>query len=127
MIEKRWVSLRAVLWAALALLLVVPEISTTAVAGPMGDATAAYDHGDYATASILYLPLATQGSAAAQYSLGFMYAMGQGVPQDFPAAMNWYRKAADQGDANAQNSLGYMIANGRGTPREPAEAVNWYR
>ena len=42
---------------------------------------------------------AEQNHAKAQYNIGFMYEHGQGVPQNYHGAMNWYRKAADQGDA----------------------------
>jgi TPR repeat protein len=41
--------------------------------------------------------LADQGLAAAQYGLGLMYYLGQGVPQDYAEAIGWFRKAADQG------------------------------
>ena len=44
---------------------------------------------------------AEQGDAKAQFSLGFMYANGQGVPKDDAEAMKWYRLAADQGYAAA--------------------------
>ena len=37
---------------------------------------------DYKTAHKLWLPLAVQGSAYAQYNLGVMYDNGQGVHQD---------------------------------------------
>jgi uncharacterized protein len=35
----------------------------------------------------------------AQYNLGVMYAIGQGVPEDDAEAVKWYRKAAEQGHA----------------------------
>jgi uncharacterized protein len=56
-----------------------------------------------------------------------MYEIGQGVPQNYAAAVGWYRKAADQGDADAQFNLGYMYANGQGVPQDYAAAVSWYR
>ena len=52
---------------------------------------------------------------------------GQGVPQDYAEAVNWYRKAADQGNADAQSNLGWMYCTGRGVPQDDAEAVSWYR
>jgi len=58
------------------------------------DGVAATLKGDYATAMRLWRPLADQGVASAQYNLGVMYANGQGVPQDYAAAVSWYRKAA---------------------------------
>ena len=39
----------------------------------------AYEGGDYATALREWKPLAEQGDASAQYSLGVMYKKGQGV------------------------------------------------
>ena len=40
---------------------------------------------------------AEQGDAAAQHTLGIMYANGLGVPQDDAEAVRWYRLAAEQG------------------------------
>ena len=45
---------------------------------------------------------ADQGHAIAQYNLGWMYANGEGVPEDDAEAVRWYRLAADQGHADAQ-------------------------
>ena len=66
-------------------------------AGPLEDATAADERGDYATALQLLRPLAAQGSAQAQYKLGLMYQAGEGVSQNYAEAAKWFRKAADQG------------------------------
>ncbi len=35
-----------------------------------------------------------------------MYKAGDGVPQDYKKAMEYYLQAADQGDSDAQYSLG---------------------
>lgn len=72
-----------------------------AVAGPFEDGITAYKEGDYATARRLLRPLAEQGDARAQFSIGAMYTLGQGVPQDYAAAVSWYRKAAEQGEPSA--------------------------
>ena len=37
--------------------------------------------------------LATEGDAAAQFDLGFMYRNGEGMPQDNGEALRWYRLA----------------------------------
>ena len=66
-----------------------------------------------------------KGVASAQQNLGFMYANGRGVPQDFKEAVRWYRLAADQGHAGAQNNLGAMYNNGLGVPQDFKEAVRW--
>ena len=88
---------------------------------------AAYKAGDYATALKEFKPLAEQGHARAQASLGGMYAMGLGVPQDTKAAMKLYILVAEQGHARAQSSLGVIYAVGLGVPKDYKAAVKWFR
>jgi hypothetical protein len=88
---------------------------------------AAYLAGDHARALREWRPLAEQGNAVAQFSLGLMYNNGQGVPQDYAEAARWYRLAAEQGNANAQFNLGIIYANGFGVTQDDVEAVRWYR
>ena len=88
---------------------------------------AAYQRGDYATALIFLRPLAEQGNPQAQYTLGYIYAEGEGVPKDDGEAAKWYCKAAKQGNADAQNEIGIMYAAGRGVPLALAEAAKWFR
>jgi TPR repeat protein len=99
----------------------------SAWAGPFEDGAAAYKRGDYASAVRIFESLATQGNAAAQYNLGFMYDSGKGVAQDYAEALKWYRLAVAQGVAEAQQRLGVMYANGRGVTQDYAEALKWYR
>jgi TPR repeat protein len=54
---------------------------------------------------------AEQGNAVAQFSLGVMYAYGDGVPQD---------------DVDAQLALGYMYSAGEGVPEDFVLAYMWY-
>ena len=68
---------------------------------------------------------ANAGEATAQFSLGFLYANGQGVQQDYTQAIQWYRKAAEQGSVYAQFNLGFMYANGQGVPQDYVEAHKW--
>ena len=70
--------------------------------------------------------LAEQGNAEAQFSLGFRYDEGEGVPQDSQEAVKWWRKAAEQGHDQAQFGLGVMYETGDGVPRDSQEAVKWY-
>ena len=70
---------------------------------------------------------AEQGDAAAQRTLGVMYAEGQGVQQDDTEAVRWYRLAAEQGDAAAQRNLGGMYGAGQGVQQDYTEAVRWLR
>ena len=70
--------------------------------------------------------LAEQGDAPAQNNLGFMYARGEGVPEDDVEAVKWYRLAAEQGHASAQFNLGVMHANGEGVPQNNLRAYVWF-
>jgi len=62
---------------------------------------AALERKDYRTAFAGYKKLAEQGNASAQFSLGEMYANGQGVPKDEHQAEAWFRKSYEQGVAPA--------------------------
>ena len=86
---------------------------------------AANNRGDYATALREWRPLAEQGHAVAQYSLGLLYANGQGVPKDDAQARQWYEKAAAQGSRYVQGWLGLIYANGRGMPQDLVQAHLW--
>ena len=61
----------------------------------------AIKNGDFATALKEFRPLAENGDAVAQFHLGFLYASGSGVPQDYAEALRWYRSSADRGNASA--------------------------
>ena len=69
----------------------------------------------------------SKGHAVAQYSLGLLYANGQGVPKDDAQARQWFEKAAVQGNADAQVNLGILYDYGRGVPQDFKMAVKWYR
>ena len=101
-------------------------LSLSVHADVFNDAAAAYQKGDYKTAMRLWRPLAEQGDAMAQSTLGYMYNNGKGVPEDDKQAVKWYRLAAEQGFANAQYNLGVMYANGEGVPEDKVLAYMWW-
>ncbi len=70
---------------------------------------------------------ANNGDANAQFSLGFLYEQGQGVPQNYTQAAFWYLKAADQGYAMAQFNLGNLYEQGQGAPQDDTQATSWWR
>ena len=82
---------------------------------------------DFNSAVEYYRKAAEQNYAAAQNSLGYAYANGQGIPADDRQAVAWYRKAAEQGLAVAQNNLGVMYWNGQGVPKDDQQAAAWFR
>ena len=46
---------------------------------------------------------AEQGEASAQFKLGIMYAMGEGVPEDYVMAYVWANLSAAQGQKEAND------------------------
>jgi len=68
---------------------------------------------------------AERGDADAQFSLGFRYDNGLGVPQDAAQAVVWYRKAAEQGHAMAQYCLGVVYTKGEGVVQDYKLAYVW--
>jgi hypothetical protein len=90
--------------AAVAALIFAVGFVSSVAAGPFEDATAAYNKGDYAAAASWYRKAAEQGDARAQFTLGIMYAKGEGGPQDYAVAASWFRKAAEQGYADAKRN-----------------------
>ena len=69
---------------------------------------------------------AEQGDADAQFNLGFMYLMGEAIPQDYKEAFRWYRASAVQGKSSAQGSLGAMFRVCLGLPKDFLLANMWY-
>ncbi len=73
----------------------------------------------------LYLQLAKQGNADAQFNAGLIYANGQGIAKDDEQAVAWFGKAAKQGHKEAQTKLGFMYATGKGVVQNYNLAVYW--
>ena len=118
--------MKLVLWL-FALLLLAAASAYPASAQGFREGLAAYDRGDYTTAYRVFLSLAQQGRADAQFELGFMYDYGEGIVGDKAEAAKWYRHAAEQGHGLAQLRLGYLYEFGRGVPQDYAKAVKWQR
>jgi hypothetical protein len=113
--------LRTILGAILlALVAIIP-----AAAGSFQNGMAAFHRDDYLAAARIFGPLAEAGDARAQAILGYMYAAGRGVPQNYIEAAGWYRRAGEQGHATAQYMLGLMYDKGQGVPQDYVEAYKW--
>lgn len=69
---------------------------------------------------------AQRGDKNAQFSVGVLYDNGQGVPQDYREAAQWFRKAAEQGHAPALNNLGTLHVDGQGVPQSRVVAYALY-
>ena len=107
-------------------LLVALVLGGPGLAGPFEDGLTAYDQGKLDVAFKLWLPLAEQGHAAAQFNIAVMYENGSGVAQDSAQAARWYLEAAKQGDADAQYKIGMLYETGIGVAKDLAEARKWY-
>jgi TPR repeat protein len=86
----------------------------------------AYDAGEFQLAADIYKRLAKKGDARSQNDLGFLYSVGQGVPQDFKTAALWFHKAAEQGHAPALMHLASLYDAGRGVRQSAIEAHKFY-
>ena len=69
---------------------------------------------------------AENGDVEAQISLGYRYANGLIMPQDYVESAKWYRLAAEQGHAKGQFELGLLYRTGDGVPKDAALAYMWF-
>ena len=70
---------------------------------------------------------AKSGDAVASYRLGVLYALGEGVTQDYQRAAVLFKTAAEDGVTEAQYNIAVMYAEGLGIDHDPNQAVFWYR
>ena len=69
---------------------------------------------------------AGRGEAAAQYEVAQRFAEGQGVPQNFTEAAQWFERAARQGLVLAQFRLGGLYEKGLGVRKDLEAARRYY-
>lgn len=108
-------------------IIVLSTLAVPASGADFKQGLTAFAKGDYATALLEWTPLAEGGGADAQFLLGYMYDVGQGIPQDYATALKWYQLAGRQGNAMAQTNLGVMYYQGKGVSQDYKAAVKWYR
>jgi hypothetical protein len=97
----------------------------TAFAG-FDEGVSAFKRKDHAVALEEFRAGAKKGHAGAQYYLGRMYLMADGVSANYKQSADFFRKAAAQGHANAQYYLGVLYYLGEGVPQDYSTAVKWY-
>jgi TPR repeat protein len=108
------------LWAGLFVsLCFVPAIAQ--------EGQAAYERGDYKTALEIWLEVAEEDDAQAQFNLGAMYEHGRGVRQDYAEALKWFRRAAENGKPIALHNVGFYYEWGRVVDQDYQMAMKWYR
>jgi len=65
-------------------------------------------------------------TAKLENSIGTRCALGEGVPQDYALAAQWFRKAAEHGYGKAEYNLGMQYYFGQGLPQDYAQAAYWW-
>ncbi len=93
----------------------------------MSLAFAYHKNKDYSNAFKLYLELAEEGDASAEYFTGYCYESGKGTQMDIQKAVYWYKKAAEKENISAQAALGYFYETGIGVEKDEEKAFSLYK
>jgi uncharacterized protein len=116
--------MRMCTWVIVFAFVFAPIAFAPAAAGAQLDRQTAHGRNDGpAITKVSYL--AQRGDAHSQTELGFMYATGRDVSQNFERAVDWYRRAAEQGEPTGQYLLGLMYDKGQGVPQDAILAHKW--
>jgi hypothetical protein len=70
-----------------------------------------FDNGNFKSAFHKLLPLASEGNAAAEYAIGYMYYYGYGTTQDSESGLFWMHKSAEQNYQPAIKALEIIKQN----------------
>jgi len=65
----------------------------------------------YEAAAAVLLPLARQGHLDAQYTIGYMYHYGYGLPRNEKESLRWIALAAGRGQPQAKEALARINAS----------------
>jgi len=107
------------------LLLTLCPWMVSATPGALDAATLRYESGDYSAAYRGFYGLAEAGDPQAQYYVGLMRLMGQGIDTDAQAGIGWLEKSAGQGYTDAAVTLGNVYASGLGVQMDTERAMEW--
>jgi|ERR1022692_786264 TPR repeat protein len=91
-------------------------------------ATGDWDSGlkDSTVAVCWYRLAAERGHPEAQYNLGFMYILGEGVPPDVAEGLLWLHRSADRRSTSAMRLLADLYRNGYyGVTTDADKADHW--
>ena len=86
----------------------------------------AYLAQDYQRAIEILKPLAENGNAQAQITMGLMYDYGHGVEKSASESIKWYLMAAEQGVPLVQHDMGVKYFQGQGVEQNYDEAAKWW-
>ena len=96
-----------------------------AFGGPLQDAMATYQSGDFAAARHMLTPMAEAGDAEAADTLYHIYRYGKGTDIDYGQALAWGRKGAAEGSADAEDGVADAYALGLGVPQDITQGEQW--
>ena len=102
-------------------------IHRTGVFGPYKKALAHLNYQEHGKAYEIWLGLAKEGSAQAQYDLGVMLHNGLGMDKNPIRSIYWFEKAAAQHHADAENYLGAIYKTGNGAPQDIEKALHFLK
>jgi TPR repeat protein len=81
---------------------------------------------DYANATRWYSIAANKGDSRAQFRLGIMHEIGNGVAKNLETALMYYTMAYENRNSSATCRLAYMYLNGSGVPPDTTRAFQFY-
>jgi TPR repeat protein len=117
--------LTSLLLSRLVIALLFGLTSLPSLAGDLEVGITAYKQQDYQAALNAWNRGAQQGDADAEYNLGQLYRLGQGVKINYSAAQSYYLKAAKKNHPLAQLNLGTMYYSGKLGPDQEENAFYW--
>ncbi|WP_230970432.1 tetratricopeptide repeat protein [Nitrogeniibacter aestuarii] len=85
-----------------------------------------FQNGQGREAAPLFKQLATKDDSTAEYYLGEMYRLGDGVPRSGPEAVKWLTRAAEAGNTEAARQLGLLYLNGDDAVQDLSKARHWF-
>lgn len=99
----------------------------TSTVNLLDQATKAYNSKNFTEAIKLFQAAASAGDAQAMFSLGIMYARGEGVAANKQEAFKWYKKSAEAGNMKGMFNTGVMLFMGDGVTKDLNAAFSWTR
>jgi TPR repeat protein len=103
---------------------ILPTAALLLVTAPLANAqTAAYKSQDEDMATSRPVDLTT---AKLENTIGTRCALGDGVPQNYSLAAQWFEKSAMHGYAKAEYNLGMQYYFGQGVAKDMVKAAYWW-
>ena len=82
---------------------------------------------DHSSAYRWYLKAADGGDPQAQYKVGEMLVLGDGVAENAPLACSYFLKSAENNNPQAQFMVAEMYRIGKGVEKDGKKANQWYK